>query len=89
MPTTLKVAWVKEGKKRWEDWWVERRGYSLTKIPGLKDHVGFANYDLSQNDCPTLTLGDDVLEIADVTDKQLPTVLAILDYHGFQVVSDP
>ena len=90
MPTqnkTLQVTWEKQGIIHWEYWWVQRHGEVLERIPGLKDHISFANYDLQRNKCPRMVLGTNALEIRDVPDDKLAVVGQILDYHGFRIIS--
>ena len=83
---TLQIAWVKQGTIKWEEWYVERHGKRLEKMPVLKDHVSFANYDLQLNNCPTIVLGEDKLEIQDVPEGKLGPVARILEYHGFRIL---
>ena len=87
MAKTVLVDWVKQGAIHWEDWWVKDHGYALDRIPGLKDHISFANYDLERNGCPIITLNGKQLELKDVPDDKIMVVYQILDYHGFKVVS--
>jgi len=86
---TLGVIWVKQGKKQWEDWWVQRHGQRLEQMPGLKDHIGFANYDLQQNGFARLTVMESGLELRDVSPSLIPKAVQILRYHGFEVTSSP
>ena len=48
------VYWAKQGKVKWSDDWVDARGYSRSHIPGLDEHLGFANYDLRLNGLPEI-----------------------------------
>jgi hypothetical protein len=84
---TLALAWVKQGTIHWEEWWVKRHGETLKKVPGLQNHVSFANYDLNRSGCPPVVLEDDKLEIHNVPLSKLDVVQQIIEYHGFQIVS--
>jgi len=48
------VYWANQGKVHWNDDWVESRGYARSHIPGLDEHIGFANYDLRMNRLPEI-----------------------------------
>lgn len=85
--STLRIEWVKQGNIRWEDWYVEKKGYQIDKIPGLKDHISFANFDLSQNGCPTIVAKENILEIQDLPNNKIQIATQILAYHGFKIVS--
>jgi hypothetical protein len=53
-PVPFKLRWVRQGKVTWRRDWVGAYGPSRSEIPGLDQHVGFANYDLHHNDLPTI-----------------------------------
>jgi hypothetical protein len=82
---TLNIVWTKQGTINWEDWWVKGQGHKLDKIPGLKDHISFADFDLKRNGCPLITVTDDGLEIRDISADKLETVERIIHYHGFSL----
>jgi hypothetical protein len=48
------IYWAKQGKVNWESDWVADRGYARSHIPGLDEHVGFANHDLQINGLPVI-----------------------------------
>jgi hypothetical protein len=52
------IYWAKQGRVNWETDWVTVRGYSRSHIPGLEEHVGFANHDLRINGLPTIQSDD-------------------------------
>lgn len=89
MPTTQKtllLAWTKQGTIQWENWYTQQHGQHLQSIPGLKDHVSFANYDLQQNNCPALVMENERLEIRNVPPQKLHIIQQIIEYHGFKIL---
>lgn len=45
----LYLSWMRQGKVRWEEYWLESNGPVRQSIPSLDDHISFANFDLRQN----------------------------------------
>lgn len=82
---TLNIVWTKQGTIKWEEWWVDGHGHKLDRIPGLKDHISFANFDLNQLGCPSISVTEEGLEIRDIPDEKLDTVERIIHYHGFSL----
>lgn len=83
---TLRVEWVKQGEIKWEKWYVEKKGYLIDKIPGLKDHISFANFDLKKNGCPPIVVDGKTLEVQDVPSHKLRIATQVLTYHGFKII---
>ena len=50
----LQVVWARQGSINWEDDWVESSGHVRSKVPGLAEHVGFANHDLARRALPPI-----------------------------------
>jgi hypothetical protein len=50
----LNISWVRQGQVSWSEDWVEGRGYTRGHIPGLADHISFANYDLAESGLPKI-----------------------------------
>lgn len=50
----LYLSWRRQGKVWWEESWVQQYGPVRQRIPGLDDHIGFANYDLRLNSLPQI-----------------------------------
>jgi hypothetical protein len=50
----LYLAWKRQGKVWWNDDWIEAHGPIRQRIPGLDDHISFANYDLKLNGLPQI-----------------------------------
>jgi hypothetical protein len=50
----LYLQWSRQGKVWWHENWLRVHGPVRSKIPGLDDHIGFANYDLGVNDLPRI-----------------------------------
>jgi hypothetical protein len=50
----LYLAWERQGKVHWTEDWVRQHGPIRQRIPGLEDHISFANFDLKQNDLPQI-----------------------------------
>lgn len=82
---TLKLVWVKQGTIRWENWWIEQNGHKLETIPGLLDHISFANFDLQHNGCPLIIIDDSCLEIRNIPDDKIDLIKGIIYYHGFSL----
>jgi hypothetical protein len=84
---TLRVEWVKQGVIRWEDWYVKEKGHRIDTIPGLKEHISFANFDLKKNGCPPIVAENNILEIQDIPTNRIEKATEVLTYHGFKVIS--
>jgi hypothetical protein len=54
-PVPFMLRWVRQGKAAWRRDWVDQYGPSRTHIPGLDEHIAFANYDLELNGLPRIT----------------------------------
>jgi len=46
---TYELVWVQQGQVKWEEWHVRTKGYARTHIPGMDEHIGFANFDLENH----------------------------------------
>ena len=86
--TTLRIEWEKQGNIRWEDWYVKEKGHNIDEIPGLKEHISFANFELNEKGCPTIIVDNSILEIQDIPTYKVQTAIDVLTYHGFKIVSN-
>ena len=80
----VQVEWVREGEVMWSQGWVERNGQTRSHIPGLDDHISFANYDLQRKGYPSVektTDGSLVIDVTPLTDRGV--LSEIIGYHGF------
>ncbi|WP_326957542.1 hypothetical protein [Amycolatopsis sp. NBC_01286] len=50
----LYLHWVRQGKLHWNQDWLDDHGPARSHIPGLAEHISFANYDLRLNGHPTI-----------------------------------
>ena len=88
MPDMRRVYLARQGVPRWEGWWVEQHGHTRAQDPNEDDLVGFANFDLRENDLPQLTrspAGDLKIE---VEHGKGPRILNIIRRHGFEFIAD-
>jgi hypothetical protein len=53
-PRPFYLRWHRQGKIDWNSDWVDRYGPTRSSIPGLDEHVSFANYDLRLNRLPEI-----------------------------------
>lgn len=53
----LNLKWANQGDVHWQKDWTTRHGYTRTHIPGLAEHVSFANYDLQRAGLPQIEQG--------------------------------
>lgn len=82
----VEVEWVRQGQIRWGEGWVEQHGHTMTRAPGLDDHISFVNFDLQNNGFPYVEKranGSLVIEVALSANRSL--LGEILGYHGFIV----
>ena len=54
----LYLAWEKQGKVHWDEEWIKQNGPVRQRIPGLDDHISFANFDLKNNGLPLIQTAD-------------------------------
>lgn len=54
MDFRFNVVWMRQGKVRWNQDWVDGRGYTRSHVPDLRDHISFANHDLRSNGLPVI-----------------------------------
>jgi hypothetical protein len=52
----LYLAWRRQGKLWWNEEWIQANGPVRQRIPGLEDHISFANFDLRQNGDPQIAM---------------------------------
>lgn len=97
----LSVTWEKQGQVRWNDDWIEARGYTRSHVPNLDDHLGFVNYDLNRQGLPSvrregggLVIDVDLVRVSGLPANAGPLILhsravariqPILEYHGFRL----
>jgi hypothetical protein len=74
--------WEQQGTPRWEQWWVERRGYTRSREPTREDHIKFANFDLEQHGLPLIEVTDDRLFI-NAPDGDHVMIGVLIRQHGF------
>jgi hypothetical protein len=53
-PAPFKLKWVRQGKVAWRRDHYDKYGPTRTHIPGLDEHIGYANFDLQRNNLPTI-----------------------------------
>jgi len=79
--------WIRQGKVAWRRDWVDKYGPSRTHIPGLYEHIGYANFDLKRNNLPTIAKDDAgelyVMAIRPLTEAEMVQIHAeMLGYFG-------
>ena len=84
---SMTITWERDGNIEWEEWWVQNHGHNRSKLPGLNDHIGYANYDLAANNCPKITTISGKLVVSHIPIISLQVVEEILHYHGFRIIS--
>jgi hypothetical protein len=57
----VRVDWSKQGRVYWEQHWLDEFGPVRSRVPDLKDHLSFVNYDLGLNGRPQIVEGPDGL----------------------------
>lgn len=81
MAYKLKIIWKRQGDIQWEEWWVQKYGQKRTKIPDLKDHISFANFDMKRFNASIIKSEDELfVQLESGFEMQ---VFPILLYHGF------
>lgn len=81
------VAWKRQGTVTWEPGFEQTR----SRIPGLDDHIGFANYDLRYGGLPEIhkdPSGDLFIDlpIGLAHDNSMRRkIVSILSEHGFEL----
>lgn len=85
------VVWKRQGSVRWERDWVEAHGQSRSHIPGLEEHMSFANFDLNQagyNKIYRDAKGALKIELPDyfISIGPRSAVQQILANHGFELM---
>lgn len=83
----LNLEWVRQGNVRWRDWWVRQHGYTRSHIPGLEEHIGFANFDLAHNGVPGISVGSrgELYIDHDPDSTSTALILAVVREHGFDL----
>src|SRR6476646_1876136 len=84
----LRVIWERQGEVRWESDWTGRYGHTRSHVPGLDEHLGFANYDLKRNGLPEIQKspeGDLLIEFDPIAVSGLPANAGWAIIHGAAV----
>ncbi|MFI6332487.1 hypothetical protein ACIBBG_29790 [Micromonospora chersina] len=80
----LWVEWREYGAIKWQDDWVSRFGHTRSRLPGLMDHIGFANFDLRAAGLPAIAFDDAGQPYVDLPHPGLKdAVLEVVQRHGF------
>ena len=86
-PRPFKLKWERQGKVAWRADWVSTYGPTRHHIPGLDEHIGFANFDLETNSLPTIAKGSDgqpyVIAIPPLTEVEMSEIRReMIGYFG-------
>lgn len=79
------IRWEHDGAIKWQPWWVARHGHTRERIPGEDDHIGFANFDLSNNGCPRISRVGGSLVVQGAREESLDLIRQVMEYHGFVI----
>jgi hypothetical protein len=78
------VYLARQGVPQWEDWWVQRQGYTRSHVPSESELMGFANFDLRSLGLPELERTPDGAIGIRFAHGQSPEILNVLRRHGFE-----
>ncbi len=51
------LSWEQQGEVRREEWWTDEHGYTRAHLPGLAEHIRFANFELGRAGLPKIERG--------------------------------
>ncbi len=88
-PERFKLKWVRQGRVAWRTDWVNKYGPTRSHLPGLGEHISFANFDLKRNSLPMIELDSDgdpyVMAVRPLTEaEERETLGAMIDYFGLE-----